>query len=129
MPTPAVNGSTCKMIPAIFRVGAAASVEQGRRDPVAAQRRARRMAGALIGIAGASADCEELWQIGIDVVASERGAGVGRALVSRLTAAVLEHDRVPFYATSIGHLRSRMVAHTLGFWPAWTEMAAVDPEP
>ncbi|WFE42370.1 nitrate/nitrite transporter [Micromonospora sp. WMMD998] len=46
------NGSTYKMIPAIFRARATAEAElTGDRE--AAQRRARRLAGALIGIAGA----------------------------------------------------------------------------
>ena len=40
-----------------------------------------RRAGRIVGMAGMSADCQALWQIGIDVVAEERGAGVGRALV------------------------------------------------
>jgi MFS transporter, NNP family, nitrate/nitrite transporter len=46
------NGSTYKMIPAIFRAKAALAVEAGA-DPAAAERHSRRMAGALIGIAGA----------------------------------------------------------------------------
>ncbi|MGC4744207.1 MFS transporter [Micromonospora sp. DT201] len=47
------NGSTYKMIPAIFRARAADAVAAGLRDPEAAARWARRMTGALIGIAGA----------------------------------------------------------------------------
>jgi NNP family nitrate/nitrite transporter-like MFS transporter len=46
------NGSTYKMIPAIFRAKAALAVGAGW-DEEAAQRRARRLSGALIGIAGA----------------------------------------------------------------------------
>ncbi|HEX8626819.1 MAG TPA: nitrate/nitrite transporter [Catenuloplanes sp.] len=46
------NGSTYKMIPAIFRAKALRSVEGGT-DPAVAERRAQRLAGALIGIAGA----------------------------------------------------------------------------
>ena len=46
------NGSTYKMIPAIFRSQALTAVSEGG-DPVAADRRALRMSGALIGIAGA----------------------------------------------------------------------------
>ncbi|TDC82116.1 nitrate/nitrite transporter [Actinomadura sp. 7K507] len=46
------NGSTYKMIPAIFRAQAEIAVAGGG-DPVAAEHRARRLAGALIGIAGA----------------------------------------------------------------------------
>jgi NNP family nitrate/nitrite transporter-like MFS transporter len=46
------NGSTYKMIPAIFRIHAMDDVARGG-DPEAADRRALRMSGALIGIAGA----------------------------------------------------------------------------
>ncbi|XVQ15364.1 nitrate/nitrite transporter [Spirillospora sp. CA-255316] len=46
------NGSTYKMIPAIFRAKAQLGVANGG-DPDAAEHEARRMAGALIGIAGA----------------------------------------------------------------------------
>jgi NNP family nitrate/nitrite transporter-like MFS transporter len=46
------NGSTYKMIPAIFRTQAQAAVAAGA-DTVAADRRALQLSGALIGIAGA----------------------------------------------------------------------------
>ncbi|HYN94469.1 MAG TPA: nitrate/nitrite transporter [Pilimelia sp.] len=46
------NGSTYKMIPAIFKAKAATAVAAGA-DEAAAERHSRRMAGALIGIAGA----------------------------------------------------------------------------
>jgi NNP family nitrate/nitrite transporter-like MFS transporter len=46
------NGSTYKMIPAIFRSQALTAVSEGG-DPDAADRRTLRMSGALIGIAGA----------------------------------------------------------------------------
>jgi MFS transporter, NNP family, nitrate/nitrite transporter len=46
------NGSTYKMIPAIFRTKAQAAVAAGA-DTVAADRRALQLSGALIGIAGA----------------------------------------------------------------------------
>jgi NNP family nitrate/nitrite transporter-like MFS transporter len=46
------NGSTYKMIPAIFRAKAARAVAAGR-DPAAAEHHARRLANAVIGIAAA----------------------------------------------------------------------------
>jgi NNP family nitrate/nitrite transporter-like MFS transporter len=46
------NGSTYKMIPAIFRAKAMDAVAAGA-DPAVADQRALRMSGALIGIAGA----------------------------------------------------------------------------
>ncbi|MBS2962514.1 NarK/NasA family nitrate transporter [Actinocrinis puniceicyclus] len=47
------NGSTYKMIPAIFRAKSQRAVAAGA-DPAEAQREARRLAGALIGIAAAT---------------------------------------------------------------------------
>ncbi|MFI7619851.1 MFS transporter [Micromonospora echinofusca] len=47
------NGSTYKMIPAIFRARATADVAAGRREAAPAQRWAVRMTGSLIGVAGA----------------------------------------------------------------------------
>jgi NNP family nitrate/nitrite transporter-like MFS transporter len=46
------NGSTYKMIPAVFRAKASLLVEAGA-DQVTSEREARRLSGALIGIAGA----------------------------------------------------------------------------
>lgn len=83
-------------------------------------------AGEICGIAGASADSEELWQIGVGVVEAMRGRGVGRALVGRLTAGVLDAGKVPHYSTTVSNLRSRAVAISLGYWPAWTELHAMD---
>jgi GNAT superfamily N-acetyltransferase len=85
--------------------------------------------GAILGIACASADSDLLWQIGIDVVPAARGAGIGRALVGRLTARIFERGRVPYYATAISNLRSSSVALGLGYVPAWTELYAADLPP
>lgn len=83
-------------------------------------------AGTIVGIAAASADAEGLWQIGVDVVASHRGGGIGRAVVSRLTETLLERGVVPYYAALVSNLRSRSLAVGLGYWPAWTDMYAKD---
>jgi hypothetical protein len=85
-----------------------------------------RCGGEIVGIAGMSADCESMWQIGIDVVPSGRSNGVGRALVGRLTELAFRHDRVPFYAAHIGNLRSLAIPPSLGYWPAWIELFARD---
>jgi NNP family nitrate/nitrite transporter-like MFS transporter len=47
------NGSTYKMIPAIFRGQARVAVETGTAEPEGAYLKARRLSGAVIGIAGA----------------------------------------------------------------------------
>ena len=70
--------------------------------------------------------CELMWQIGVDVVETARGGGIGRALVSRLTALILDSGRVPYYSTAVSNIRSRAVALSLGYWPAWTELYVRD---
>lgn len=83
-------------------------------------------AGAVVGVAGVSADSDDLWQIGIDVVAPARGRGIGRALVGQLTEAIFRRGKVPYYATSVSNIHSRAIAIGLGYWPAWTELHARD---
>jgi GNAT superfamily N-acetyltransferase len=83
----------------------------------------------VIGIAAASADSEALWQIGVDVVAEARGQGIGRAVVSEVTAAVLARGIVPFYGAAVSNLASRATALSLGYWPAWTALYARDRPP
>ena len=83
----------------------------------------------IVGIAGASADGDAIWQIGVDVVAHARGGGIGRALVSRLTREVLRQGRLPYYSTTVSNLRSSRLALSLGYWPAWVELYARDRQP
>src|SRR5262249_367472 len=79
-----------------------------------------------IGIAGASADSDQLWQIGIDVLPAYQGRAIGKTLVSQLTAAILAAGKVPYYTTSVSNLRSSNLALGLGYWPAWIEVYARD---
>jgi GNAT superfamily N-acetyltransferase len=85
-----------------------------------------RRAGEIIGIAGMRADCDAMWQIGIEVVPSARGAGIGRALVGHMTALAFQRKRVPSYTADIANLRSHAVAASLGYWPSWVELFAKD---
>lgn len=80
----------------------------------------------LIGCAGASADSDVLWQIGVDVDARYRGGGIGRALVHALTEAIFNAGKIPYYTVSVSNLSSASVAISLGFWPAWMQMYAVE---
>lgn len=80
--------------------------------------------GRLIGLAGASADCETMWQIGIDVLPDYRRQGVAAALTSRLAAEILAADKVPFYCCAWANLPSARNAIRCGFRPAWTELTA-----
>ncbi len=80
--------------------------------------------GALIGLAGASADCETMYQIGIDVLPAYRRRGVAAALTSALALAILDCGRVPFYCAAWSNLPSVRNALRSGFAPAWVEMTA-----
>ena len=80
--------------------------------------------GALIGLAGASADCETMYQIGIDVLPAYRRRGVAAALPSALALAILDCGRVPFYCAAWSNLPSVRNALRSGFAPAWVEMTA-----
>ena len=80
--------------------------------------------GRLVGLAGASADCERMWQIGIDVLPEYRRRGIASALTRRLALAILERGRVPFYCAAWCNLKSVRNAIKSGFRPAWVELTA-----
>lgn len=73
----------------------------------------------VVGIAGCSADCERLWQVGIDVKPEHRQGGLASAIVNRLTHEVLERERVPYYGTSTCNIASQRVAQRSGYQVAW----------
>jgi predicted GNAT family acetyltransferase len=60
------------------------------------------------------------------VRAEYRGRGIGKALVSHLTAAVLAEGSVPYYSTKVSNVPSSNVALGVGYWLAWTEVYAVE---
>lgn len=78
----------------------------------------------LVGLAGASADSDTMWQIGVDVLPEYRRRGIASALTSRLALACFERGKVPFYCAAWSNLRSVRNALKSGFRPAWVEMTA-----
>ncbi len=76
----------------------------------------------LVGIAGCSADCEDMWQIGIDVLPEYRRHGIAAALTSNLAVEILERGKVPFYCCAWPNIPSAKNAVKSGFTPAWVEM-------
>jgi Predicted acetyltransferase len=80
--------------------------------------------GKLIGLAGCSADCEAMWQIGVDVLPEYRRKGVASALTSRLAIETIHRGKVPFYCAAWSNIRSVRNAIKSGFRPAWIEMTA-----
>lgn len=78
----------------------------------------------LIGMAGCSADCDTMWQIGVDVLPDYRRKGIATSLTSRLSLEILDRDKVPFYCAAWSNIRSVRNAIKSGFKPAWIEMTA-----
>jgi hypothetical protein len=78
--------------------------------------------GKILGMAGASADSDMLWQIGINVDPSAGHAGIGKMLVALLKNEILKEGRLPYYGTGFSHLASQRVALSSGFVPTWVEL-------
>ncbi len=80
--------------------------------------------GSLVGLAACSADCEDMWQIGVDVLPDYRRQGIAAALTSRLAKEIIARDKLPFYCSAWSNIRSARNAVKCGFIPAWVEMTA-----
>ena len=78
----------------------------------------------LIGLAGVSADCDTMYQIGIDVLPAYRGRGIAKMLVSEIAAETMAMGKVPFYCAAWSNLPSVRTALSCGFYPAWVELTA-----
>lgn len=76
----------------------------------------------MMGMAGASEDSKDLWQIGIDIFPEYRGRGIGTNLVALLKDEVLKRGKIPFYGTVVSHIHSQNIAVNAGFFPAWAEL-------
>ena len=76
----------------------------------------------LIGLAACSADCDTMWQIGVDVLPEYRRQGIASALTSMLALEIIKRDKVPFYCCAWSNLKSARNAIKSGFRPAWVEM-------
>ena len=80
--------------------------------------------GKLIALAGASADCDTMWQIGIDVLTEYRRQGIASSLTSTLACEILKRGKVPFYCCAWSNIRSARNAIKSGFRPAWVQITA-----
>ena len=78
--------------------------------------------GELIGLAACSADCDTMWQIGVDVLPGYRRKGIASAMTSKLALEILERGKVPFYCCAWSNVKSARNAIKSGFRPAWVEM-------
>ena len=78
----------------------------------------------LVGLAACSADCDTMWQIGIDVLPAYRRQGIASALTRSLAVEILKRGKVPFYCAAWSNVKSVRNAIRSGFRPAWVEMTA-----
>lgn len=78
----------------------------------------------LIGLAACSADCDTMWQIGIDVLPAYRRQGLASALTSRLALEISQRGKAPFYCAAWSNIASVRNAIHSGFRPAWVELTA-----
>ncbi len=76
----------------------------------------------LIGLAACSADCDNMWQIGVDVLPEYRRMGIASSLTSNLAIEIIERGKVPFYCCAWSNLKSVKNALRSGFMPGWVEM-------
>lgn len=82
----------------------------------------------MMGMAGASADGKDMWQIGIDVFHEYRGRGIGTKLVTLLKNEILRRGKIPFYGTVESHFHSQNIAINAGFFPVWAELYSKEKE-
>lgn len=76
----------------------------------------------LIGLAACSADCDDMWQIGVDVLPDYRRQGIASSLTSNLAIEIIARGKVPFYCCAWSNLKSVKNALRSGFVPGWVEM-------
>lgn len=82
--------------------------------------------GELIGLAGCSADCDTMRQIGVDVLPKYRKQGIASSLTSKLAIECLKNGIVPFYSCIWSNVISKKNALKSGFKPAWIEMSLLN---
>ncbi len=66
-----------------------------------------------------------LYEIGIDVLRSQRGRGLAPVVVRAATAEIVRRGEVPFYACAATNIRSQRTALASGFLPVCSDAAIV----
>lgn len=78
--------------------------------------------GKLVALAGCSADCDSMWQIGIDVLPEYRRRGIASAITNLLAHEIMKREKVPFYCCAWANIKSAKNALRSGFRPAWVQL-------
>lgn len=82
--------------------------------------------GKLIGLAACSADCDTMWQIGVNVIPDYQGEGIASSITIKLAKEILDRGKVPFYRSPWCNIKSIRNAIKAGFRPAWCQMTIKD---
>lgn len=106
-----------------FKMALTYNVEGTRRDMIAI---AGYSNNRLVGIAGASNDCETMWQVGIDVLNDFRHQGIASTLTYLLSQEIMKRGIVPFYGCAWSNIASKNTARKAGFKDCWVELTAKD---
>jgi RimJ/RimL family protein N-acetyltransferase len=68
----------------------------------------------LVALASVSPVNDEIWEIGIDVVPTAKGRGLGRAVVSAAGQWILSHDRLIYATTAAWNVPSARLLRSVG---------------
>lgn len=104
-----------------FHMALGYSQETPRRDMLAVVAYEK---GEILGVAAASNDTDNIWQIGIDVVPESQQHHVATDLVKIISNEVLKRNKIPYYGTAWSNIASKRVAMNAGYKPVWVEMKA-----
>lgn len=78
--------------------------------------------GSMIALAACSADCDTMWQIGVDVLDGYRNQGIGASITNILAHEILDRGVVPFYCCAWSNIKSQKTALKSGFVPTWVQL-------
>ena len=68
-------------------------------------------------------DTHGLGEIGVDVLNSHQGLGLGRAVVAAAIHEILRREQIPFYGCDASNIRSQRLAWSSGFVPVCSDGA------
>ena len=78
--------------------------------------------GALLAVAGATANSDIMWETGVNSFAEGKGYAVSS--LAALSDEIVRLGKVPFYGTAISHLASQNTALRAGFVPTFCELTS-----
>lgn len=81
--------------------------------------------GEILGVAAASNDTDDIWQIGVDVILEKQKQHVATDIVRIISNEVLKRNKIPYYGTAWSNIASKRVAINAGYKPVWVEMKAM----